>query len=189
MLSDITLFRSPGSLYFKLITKKEEIGDLDCDGFLLDMEEKEARRVIESIKQRDKKKLFAFYGEDDEVNRRALETLKINFLVSPENNLGKDTLKQRSSGFNHVLAEIAKKKGVVIVTDLSWLNSLDREDKSAAISRIVQNIKICRKSKVSLKFATFARKESERLDPIQRAAIGFSMGMSSYQAKNCFSFE
>ena len=189
MPKDITLFKHPESLFFKLIRKKEELKDLACDGFLLDMDEKEARRTIEFLKQKDKTKKIAIIGGEDEFNRRALETLKIDYLVSPENNHGKDSLKQRASGFNQVLAEIAKKKNISIIFSLSLINSVtDKKQRAILLSRIIQNIKVCRKSDCPVKFATFAKNEEELMDEKQVQAIGFSLGMSSQQGYMCFSF-
>lgn len=212
MKSDITLFKHEGSLYFKLIRRKEDLSDslrakpnnlksnlrdancegkdFDCDGFLIETNgnEKEARRIVETIKSKDKSKKIAVYGFSDEFNRRAVETLKIDYLVSPENNNGKDNLKQRASGFSHVIAEAAKKKNIQIIVDLNWINALKGKSKAIVISRVIQNIVICRKSKIDLKFATFARDESELLDEKQMKAIGFSLGMSSEQTKNITNF-
>lgn len=190
MATDITLFKHEGSLYFRLIRKKDDLKDLDCDGFLIETNgnEKEARRIIETIKSRNKTTKIAVYGFSDEFNRRAIETLKIDYLVSPENNDGKDNLKQRSSGFNHVLAEAAKKKNILIIEDLTWINHLQGKKKAIALSRVIQNMVICRKSKIAIKFATFAKNESELLDEKQMKAIGFSMGMSSQQVASCIDF-
>ncbi|VVB79454.1 RNase P subunit p30 [uncultured archaeon] len=189
-MKDITLFKHEGSLYFKLIRRKEDLTDFDFDGFLIETNgnEKEARRIVEVIRAKAKSKKIAVYGFSDEFNRRAIETLKIDCLVSPENNDGKDNLKQRTSGFNHVMAEAAKKKNIQIVEDLNWINSLSGKKKAIAISRLIQNVVICRKSKIDLKFATFARNESELLDEKQMKAIGFSFGMSSQQVSNIDNF-
>lgn len=184
-MQDITLFKSEGNIFLKEISGKSEANYQDSDGFLLNMDEKEARRTIEFFKQKKVSKKIAILARDDEFNRRALETLKIDYLVSPENNPGKDNLKQRSSGFNHVMAEIAKKKNIQIVVDLTWLNSLNEKKKAIAISRIIQNIKVCRKAKIDLKLASFATKQEEILDEKQIKAIGFSLGMSSQQVSSC----
>jgi RNase P/RNase MRP subunit p30 len=187
---DITLFKSEGNLFFKLIRRKEDIRDFNSDGFLIETNgnEKEARRIVETIKSKSKNAKIAVYGFSDEFNRRAIETLKINYLVSPENNIGKDNLKQRDSGFDHVMAEAAKKKNIQVIEDLTWLNSLKGKSKAIAISRVIQNIVTCRKSKIDLKFATFAKNDSELLDEKQMKAIGFSLGMSSQQSKQINEF-
>ncbi len=180
-MKDLTLFKSEGNIFLKKIASKDESKFEISDGFLLDMEEKEARRTIESL--RGKNKVIALLARDDEFNRRALETLKINYLISLENNPGKDNLKQRSSGFNHVLAEIAKKNKIDLVVGISTLFSLPVKKRALFISRIIQNVKICRRSKLNLKIVSLAKNEEELLDENQLRSIAYSFGMSSEQAK------
>lgn len=188
-MMDITLFRNSGSLFFVKINRKEDVKDFDCDGFLIDADEKECRRTIEFIKSKNKTVKIAVVGLDDEFNRRALETLKINYLVSPELTWQKDSLKQRASGMNHVTAKIAKDKNIQIIVALSVINlQKDRKMKAMFLSRIIQNIKICRKAKCSIKFATFAKTSEDLIDNKQAAAIGFSLGMSSEQTSECFTY-
>ncbi len=189
MVQDITLFKNSGSMYFQLVSKKEEIKNFDSEGILIDADEKECRRTIEFIKSKNKQIKIAVLGNDDEFNRRALETLKINYLVSPELNGLKDSLKQRSSGMNHVTAKIAKDKNIVIIEGINFIQiQTDKKSKARLISRIIQNIKICRKAKCEIKFATFAKSSEDLLDEKQIAAIGFSLGMSSQQVKGCFNY-
>ncbi len=189
MATDITLFKNSESLFFKKIRKKEDITDFDCDGFLIEAEEKECRRTIEFIKSKNKQTKIAVVGIDDEFNRRAVETLKINYLVSPEINWQNDSLKQRSSGINQVVAKIAKSKNIAFVIDISLINGQgDGKNKAILVSRIIQNIKICRKIKCDLKIASFAKNIGELIDEKQATSIGFSLGMSSQQTKECFKF-
>jgi len=189
MFQDITLFKNPGSLYFQLVSKKEDVKNFDSDGILIDADEKECRRTIEFIKSKNKQIKIAVLGRDDEFNRRALETLKINYLVSPELTEQKDSLKQRASGLNHVIARIAKDKNNAIVEGINFLLlQSDKKSKARLLSRIIQNIKICRKAKCKIKFATFAKSEGDLLDEKQIASMGFSLGMSSQQVRNCFNY-
>ena len=115
-MKDINLFRANDSIYFKKVKAKTEVSrDDECDGVLISSSDKEARRIIESLKGSGKK--IAIIGGDDAFNRRAIESLKIDYLVSPEREYKKDNLKQRDSGLNHVVAKIAAEKGVKIVVD------------------------------------------------------------------------
>lgn len=189
MANDIVLFRNPGSLFFMEIKKKEDITSFDCDGFLIDADERECRRTIEFIKSKNKSVKIAVIGIDDEFNRRAVETLKINYLVSPEITWQNDGLKQRASGLNHVVAKIAKDKKIIFVIDISLINKQsDKKNKAILVSRIIQNIKICRKAKCELKLASFAKNDEELIDEKQAMSIAFSLGMSSQQAKDCFEY-
>ena len=112
----------------KTITNKSQITKQEPDIYILDSDEKTARSIIASLKQKSSKAKIAVLGRDNHFNRRALETLKINYLISPEREpqpgQRKDTLKQRDSGLNHVLAKLATKNKIAIVIDFSEINSI-----------------------------------------------------------------
>ncbi len=173
---------------FKFIKSKSDIqASDDYDTWIIDADEKIARGIIESLKQKNIKKKIAVLGRDNSFNRRALETLKINYLVSPERELSenyndkrKDTLKQRDSGLNHVIAKIAKEKDIAIVIDIDDFNSIkDKKKKAQRLARIIQNVKICRRAKCKLLIWSL----SGEIDKKAIEAFGFSIGMSSQQVK------
>ena len=72
--------------------------------------------VFEKIKKSilgSKSDLVVFTSLDDDLNRRVMEKLKIDILLI--SHVGrKDFSKQRNSGLNHVLANIAKKNNIKI---------------------------------------------------------------------------
>lgn len=186
-MEDINLIPAKESLYFRKIKSKSEISVDDiCDGYLLDADEKECRRIIDALKGRGKK--IAVLGRDNEFNRRAIETLKINYLVSPERGIRKDSLKQRDSGLNHVVAKEAKKNKIAVVVDLEGINSFNEKEKALRLSRIIQNIEICRKAECEIKIASFASDKEEIIDKKARSSFGMSLGMSTLQAKNSINF-
>jgi len=184
---DITLFQGKNSIFLKKISSKKEISEKDdSDGYLIDSDEKETRKIADSFRQKNQKKIIAVLGRDDAYNRRIIETMNINYLVSPERDYKekKDTLKQRDSGINHVLGKIAKEKNIPIVINISELIKLKKSDKSRIISRIMQNIKICRKTKCQIKIATFASDKTELQNEHDLRAFCFSLGMSSQQVSD-----
>lgn len=186
-MRDINFFRTENSLFFKKIKNKSDVKkDDECDGYFIKNSEKEIRRIIESLKGSGKK--FAVFGLDNAFNRRAIETLKINYLISPDFGSLPDTLKQRDSGLNHVLAKEATKKGVKIIIDFNRIKKLTPDKKKKIISKIIQNIKICRKAGCEIKIASFAVKNSEIVDEKSRIAFGASLGMSSSQTRDCVNF-
>jgi RNase P/RNase MRP subunit p30 len=152
--------------------KEKEFILIDTNG-----NEKETRRIIDSLK--GKKCSLAVYGYDDAFNRRVIETMKISYLFCPERLVEnkKDTLKQRDSGINHVVAKEAAKKGVSIVVDFDYLKGLSKNDKVVVLSRIMQNVKICRKAKCQIKI--FSTKADEK----GLGGFCFSIRMSSQQVK------
>ena len=167
----------------KKIKSKKEISDKDkCDGYLIDADEKTVRSIIASLKNKGKKKIIVgVLGREGDFNRRALETLKINYLVSPELGERRDTLKQRDSGLNHVLAKIAKKNKIAIIIDFSDINKLKGKAKALRLARIIQNIKICRKAGCEIKIWDLDGKSDE----LALKSFGFSLGMSSGQVSSC----
>lgn len=186
-MNDINLFKTFDSVFLKKITSKDQLKkDDSCDGYLLSTSENEARRIIDSLK--GSKKVIALIGKDDSFNRRAIETLRIKYLVSPEAECLKDTLKQRDSGLNHVVAKEAVRKGIEIVFDLSRLKKVFGKEKSAVLSSMIQNVKICRKAKCLIKIASFGKDSSEVVDEKSRRAFGVSLGMSSVQAAESVKF-
>ncbi len=167
---------------FKKIKSKKEILKTDReDGYLIDANEKEVRGVVDFLKGKDK--IIAVLGRDDEFNRRMLEKTKINYLVSPERWHFKDGLKQRDSGLNHVLAKIAKGKGIGIMIDFSALMKMDKMEKARTIARIMQNVRICRRAGCKIKIADFNNGDEKVLK-----SFGFSLGMSSEQVRDAMNF-
>lgn len=189
MYKDINLFKSKEGLFFKVVSKKEDLIGLDCDGILIDGDELNCRRIIESSKTKNENLKIAVLGRDDSFNRRALETLKINYLISPELTDEKDNLKQRASGMNHITAKIAKLKNIIIVTNIEFLfEKENKKSKAKRVSKIIQNIKICRKENCAIRFATLAQVEKNLLSEKEIQSIGYSLGMSSQEVKECFKF-
>jgi ribonuclease P/MRP protein subunit RPP1 len=163
----------------KLIKKKEDLKRHDgSEGYFIDADEKMARRIIDSLK--GTKKIIALQGRDDAFNRRAIETLKINYLVMPEVEPKKDTLKQRDSGINHVLAKEAARKGIAFVIDFNYIRSLSPKEQVKILSRVIQNIKICRKAKAQIK--VFAGSNDEK----GVASFLTSLGMGSGEVRGAF---
>lgn len=186
-MNDINFFPLKESIYLKRISNKSEISKKDsCEGYLIDADEKESRRIIDSLK--GKKKILAVLGRDDHFNRRVIETLKIKYLVSPEIEEKKDTIKQRDSGLNHVIAKESSKKGIILVISISEIIKLDKERKALRLSRIAQNIKICKRAKCEIKIANLSKDKKNIVNDIGRKSLGLSLGMSTKQAKKAIDF-
>jgi len=186
-MKDINLFKTKDSIFLKKVKSKLELSDKDkSDGYLIESSEKEARRIIDFL--RGKNKFIALVGGDDAFNRRAIETLKINYLVSPEKGFKKDSLKQRDSGINHVVAKEAVKKGIGMVIDFSEISNLEGKEKALRLEKLIQNIKICRKAKCQIKIASFGINKKGVSDEKARKSFGTSLGMSSGQAVEAVRF-
>ena len=58
------------------------VEDDDWDGYLIESSEKVIRRIVESWK--GARKMIGVVGGDDAFNRRVVESLRVDYLVSPE---------------------------------------------------------------------------------------------------------
>ncbi len=187
-MKDINLFKVSNSLYLKEISSKSDLSSEDCDGYLIRSSESEARKIIVSLKDKKFNGKIALVGEDDAFNRRAIESLKIDYLVSPETLTKFDNLKQRDSGLNHVIARIAKEKGILIIVNFRDIASLKGREKSERIARVMQNVKICRKVGCGIRIGSFASNKKNIVDELGRKAFGTTVGMSSNEVRDCIRF-
>lgn len=105
-------------------------------------------RLKELVKKNYEKEII-FSSNDDELNLKVLEKLDIRcLLINLENR--KDFAKQRNSGFNQVMAKVAKKKGIIVGINLDEI--VLSKDKVRILARLKQNIEICKHNKVQMKF-------------------------------------
>ncbi len=137
---------------------------------------------IESVKNQIKtykEKQIIVNAQNDDFNRKILEYGKFNVLLLSSSFLlkKKDKLKHLDSGFNHVLGKIATKNKISIGFDLNELRSKNKKEKAIILSKIIQNIKICRKTKT--KIVLFNHKDEK-----DSFSLMISLGSSTQQAKN-----
>ncbi|MBM3232764.1 hypothetical protein FJZ18_01195 [Candidatus Pacearchaeota archaeon] len=86
----------------------------------------------------------------DQFNRKIIEYGKFDILLSPEKGERKGSLRSIDSGFNEVLARISAKNGISIGIDIQELRSLPKKEKATRLSKIKQNIRLCRKAGVRI---------------------------------------
>lgn len=135
----------------------------------------EEKDIYQSVNKIKKENLVIFDG-DDESNRKALESGKINILLNPGFE-SKDTLKNINSGLNQVLCKIANKKNVAIAF------SLDKIKEQKVIKKIIQNIKLCRKYKVKILLFTFAKNKYEMRHANDLISFCKILGMTPGESK------
>jgi ribonuclease P/MRP protein subunit RPP1 len=90
----------------------------------------------------------------------------------------KDGQKQRDSGFNHVLAKIAKKNNVIIGINFQEIIVSHGTKKANVLARVSQNIKICSKNKLKMKFIAFEERNIYDLK-----SLGLVLGMPTWMTK------
>jgi len=126
----------------------------------------------------NKNKTIVFSSNNDDLNRRILEKEPIDILLLNQSSR-KDRLKQRDSGFNHVLAKLAKKKNIVIGINLDEIISSKIKSKAEILGRVKQNIKLCNKNKLNMKF--ISKKNKRSLYDLR--ALGLILGMPTLMIK------
>jgi RNase P/RNase MRP subunit p30 len=137
--------------------------------------------TFEKIKneiKKSKSNQIAFTSDNDELNRKILEKLPINILLINQENR-KDFSKQRNSGFNQVLAKIAKKKNTQIGINLDEIIQSKPPEKAKILARIRQNIKLCTKNKLKMKF--ISQKYQRNIFDLK--ALGLVLGMPTWMTK------
>ena len=137
-------------------------------------------KARKEIKKVEGKKII-FSSLNDELNRKILEKEKIDVLMIILKDR-RDKTKQRDSGFNQVMAKTAKKNKVQIGIFWDEIINLSSKYKSLILSRVRQNIKLCAKDKIPMKFI-FIEKEYER-DSYDLRALGLVLGMPTWMVKN-----
>lgn len=138
-----------------------------------------ARKAIQEAQKLNKEIIFS--SNDDEFNRKILEKLPINTLLI---NLAgrKDFQKQRDSGFNQVMAKLAKKNNVSIGINFDEIMESNSFEKPKILARIQQNIKLCNKNKLKMKFI-IQNSENQR-DIYDLRAFGLVLGMPTWMASS-----
>lgn len=190
MKKDLVFFDDKQSLFLEKINSKEDIDfSKKVDGYFIISQgnEEKVRKIVDFLK--GKNKIIAVEGFDNIFNRRIIETMKVNYLVSIEKMNKKDNIKQRDSGLNHVLGKLAKEKGVGIVVNYSELRNFEEKELSKMLARIIQNLKVARKTGCEIKVASFAKKKKEMVNEKERSEFLISLGASTKQAKESVEFE
>ncbi len=136
----------------------------------------EARKEIKNTK--NQKIIFA--SNNDELNRKILEKLPIDILLINQSHR-KDRQKQRDSGFNQVMAKIAKKNNITIGINLDEIIESSPKERKKILARVKQNIKLCNKNKLKMKFIALNPKNNRDIYDLK--SLGLVLGMPTWMTK------
>ena len=137
-------------------------------------------KKIEEAKNKIKKsseKPLIVISQDDLFNRKIVEYGKFDILLSPEKGNRSNSIRKINSGLNHVIAKIAAKNKISIGIDIDEIKKLSKNEKAERLSKIKQNLEICRKSKTKI----IALSKNENRKNVFNFLI--SLGASNNQAK------
>jgi RNase P/RNase MRP subunit p30 len=130
-------------------------------------------RLKEKVKKSEKPIIFS--SDEDELNRKVLEKLPIDILLINQEKR-KDFSKQRNSGFNQVMAKIAKKNKITIGINLDEL--INSKNKEKIIARVIQNVNLCKKNKLKMIFIS-----KQKTDSYNLKSLGLVLGMPTWMTK------
>lgn len=141
--------------------------------------EKVRNKIKETYKKNPEAKIV-FSSNDDELNRKVLEKEKISGLLLSQV-ARKDKQKQRDSGLNQVIAKLAQKSKVFIGINLDEIIQSKPQQKEKILARVKQNIKLCNKYKIQMKF--IAQNPTNERNIYDLKALGLVLGMPTWMTK------
>jgi RNase P/RNase MRP subunit p30 len=140
----------------------------------------EFNKLKNEVKLNSDKEII-YSSDDDELNRKVIEKLPVNFLLVNQSGR-KDFQKQRNSGFNQVMAKVMKKKNIILGINFDEiLECKGLREKAEIFARIKQNIFLCNKNKVKMKFVIRDEKNSRNIYDLK--ALGLVLGMPTWMTK------
>lgn len=156
-------------------------GNKEQDVLITETNFNRIKQKVKKAKEENKNLRIIFSSEEDELNRKVIEKIpEIDILLIPLAKR-KDFMKQRNSGFNHVMAKAAKKNNVLIGIDFDEiLDSRNNLEKSKILSRVMQNIFLCNKNKLKIIFISKKYKRNSR----DLKSLGLVLGMPTWMAKD-----
>ncbi|MBU2496808.1 MAG: hypothetical protein KJ767_02005 [Nanoarchaeota archaeon] len=134
------------------------------------------------LKARKKYDFVIVFGKGIKENRQIVESFPDVILL--QLNSGKDFMKERNSGLDHIICKIASENNVAIGIDLSEILNSNEKEKQVIIGRIMQNIKLCRKYKTKILLASFASDVFELRASQDIQAFVQCLGMTPLESKN-----
>jgi RNase P/RNase MRP subunit p30 len=120
-------------------------------------------------------------------NRETLEKKEVDCIYELENGPKPDKMHYANAGLNQVLCAVAKDNATIITFSFSMLLNADSLRRATLMGRIRQNIRLCRKYKVSTAFASFARAPYEIRPEHDFLNLGTAFGMHPKDAQAAIS--
>lgn len=120
----------------------------------------------------------------DENIRATIEKGNIRGVYGVELIEYRDSLHYRRSGLNHVICDIMAKNNVALVINVKSLRDYAGRDRSVIIGRLKQNIRLCRKYRVSILVGSFAEVPEDLRSPHDVEALLRVLGVRDVETKN-----
>lgn len=118
-------------------------------------------------------------SEDD--IRAAVEAKKADIILVSEK-IMQDSMHYRRTALDNVICNIASKKNIALAFSFSAI--LNAGNRAAVMGKVMQNIRMCRKYKARMVFASFARNKFEMRGKEELKAFARVLGMTAAEANN-----
>lgn len=119
--------------------------------------------------------------------RKFFEDKGIDVVLSPEKDIEKDNLNSRNSGLNQVLCKLSNKNNIAI--GFSFNEIIHSKNISNTLGRMMQNVRLCRKYKVKMIFASFANNKYEMRGAHDLLSFARVIGMLPGEANAALNFK
>lgn len=118
---------------------------------------------------------------DESSIRGAVEQRRADIIMVSEKN-PRDSLHFRRTALDSVICSIAARNGIAFAFSFSAI--LNARNRPLILGRIMQNIRLCRKHKVKMIFASFARNKWEMRAPEELRAFARTLGMTAGESND-----
>jgi len=126
-------------------------------------------------KAKNKTKIVLLKSSDQDLH--TVEHKSPSILYELEQSPKYDALHQRASGLNHVLARACASNDVAIGFSMQSILSTGPQRRSIIMGRMMQNIKLCRKFKVKMVVASFAKTPGGMRNPADMKSLFTVLGL------------
>ncbi len=121
--------------------------------------------------------------ESSSSNRQVIEKSQADIIFNLENETRRDLTHSKRSGLNQVLCKLLAKKNKIIGFNFNSLLKANKGLRVGLMGRMMQNVKLCRKFKVKMLIASFAKNPYEMRAAHDLIAFGITLGMHPKEAK------
>ncbi len=122
---------------------------------------------------------------DEPYDRELIAKYQPHIVYNLESSPKKDYIHSRRSGLNQVLCKFAAKNNVVVA--ISFSSVLNSKNRAQLLGRMMQNIRMCSKYRVSTAIASFASDPYDMRSPHDLQSFLLSFGMNTKKAKDSIS--
>ncbi len=128
-------------------------------------------------------------GRDFERNLKSIKRKNLDIIYSCEKYAKKDFLNFRNSGLNHIICKALKEREVAVGFNFNDILNSSNEERSLIIGRMMQNVRLCRKYKIEMVIASFAKNKFEMRSAKDLLAFVRVIGMNGQEAKKALNFK